>query len=292
MDDSVKSNLKEQGDRVVYFAHYIPSVLQKTFKTHLFCIFLFGIFSSASNAQVNIEQYRTSNGISGNIGLSLGGASGNSDFFTGGGAANVTIAKPTYTVLLLGDGLLGFRGGETFSNQGLAHARYTWTKPPRFQPEAFTQADYARPRELTFRYLLGGGIRTLLFEDKTYTLTLGNGFMFEHERLNTIAGDTHPSRTSVIRANNYANIQIRKKATITITAYYQFIPKNANDFRLLLNTQIASRVAGPLQQVTTIRYRRDSRPPLTVKKNDFTIGTSFALSFGEKKKTAEDPSEK
>jgi hypothetical protein len=250
------------------------------------------MFHTTSHAQVNIEQYRAANGISGNIGLSLGGASGNSDFFTGGGAANVTIAKPTYSVLLLGDGLLGFRGGETFSNQGLAHVRYTWTKPPRFQPEAFTQADYARPRELTFRYLIGGGIRTLLFEDKTYTLTLGNGLMFEHERLNLIAGDTHPAHTSVIRANNYANIQIRKKATITITAYYQFIPNNAKDFRFLLNTQIASRVAGPLQQVSTIRYRRDSRPPLSVKKNDFTIGTSFALSFGDKKKKTEDKSEK
>jgi hypothetical protein len=277
---------------VVYFYGQINLALKKTLKTHIFCIFLLCMFHTTSHAQVNIEQYRAANGISGNIGLSLGGASGNSDFFTGGGAANVTIAKPTYSVLLLGDGLLGFRGGETFSNQGLAHVRYTWTKPPRFQPEAFTQADYARPRELTFRYLIGGGIRTLLFEDKTYTLTLGNGLMFEHERLNLIAGDTHPAHTSVIRANNYANIQIRKKATITITAYYQFIPNNAKDFRFLLNTQIASRVAGPLQQVSTIRYRRDSRPPLSVKKNDFTIGTSFALSFGDKKKKTEDKSEK
>ncbi len=278
---------------MVYFAHCVfRKSLKKNFKTYILGIFLLCLCASTSNAQVNIEQYRTSNGVSGNIGLSLGGASGNSDFFTGGGAANVTIAKPTYTVLLLGDGLLGFREGETFSNQGLAHVRYTWTKPPRFQPEAFTQADYARPRELTFRYLLGSGIRTLLFEDKTFTLTLGNGFMFEHERLNVLLGDPHPARTSVIRANNYANIQIRKKATITITAYYQFIPNNTKDFRLLLNTQIASRVAGPLQQVTTIRYRRDSRPPLTVKKNDFTIGTSFALSFGDKKKKTEDTSKK
>lgn len=252
--------------------------------TYTFCILLLGFCTVPTSAQVNIEQYRAANGISGNIGLSLGGASGNSDFFTGGGAANITIAKPTHTILLLGDGLLGFRGGETFSNQGLAHVRYTWTKPPRFQPEAFIQADYARPRELVFRFLIGGGIRTLMFENNTYTFTFGNGFMFEHERLNLIPGDTHPARTSVIRSNNYANFHIRKKATITLTGYYQFIPNNAKDFRLLAILQIASRVAGPLQQVTTIRYRRDSRPPLSVKKNDFTIGTSFALSFGDKKK--------
>lgn len=273
---------------MVYFALCtMHHALKNKYTAYILCSLLLCLFVSTTNAQVNIEQYRRDNGISGNIGLSLGGASGNSDFFTGGGAANVTIAKTNHTILLLGDGLLGFRGGETFSNQGLAHIRYTWIKPPRFQPEAFSQADYARPRELTFRFLLGGGIRTLMFEDKTYTFTFGNGFMFEHERLNLVVGDTHPARTSVIRANNYANIQIRKKATVTITAYYQFIPNNTKDFRLLVNTQVASRVAGPLQQVTTIRYRRDSRPPLTVKKNDFTIGTSFALSFGDKKKEEE-----
>ena len=260
-----------------------------TFKqTSILGILLFALCLSPAKAQVNIEQYRSDDGVSGNIGLSLGGASGNSDFFTGGGAANVTIAKPNHTILLLGDGLLGFRGGETFSNQGLGHVRYTWTKPPRFQPEAFVQIDYARPRELTFRFLIGGDIRTLMYEDKTYMFTFGNGFMFEHERLNLIAGDTHPARTSVIRSTNYANIQIRKKATITITGYYQFIPNDTKDFRLLLNTQISSRVAGPLQQVTTIRFRRDSKPPLSVKKNDFTIGTSFALSFGDKKKKDEE----
>ena len=230
---------------------------------------------------------RTQRGVSGNVGFSLGGASGNSDFFTGGGAANVTIARSNHTFLLLGDGLLGFRGGETSSNQGLAHARYTWTRPPRIQPEAFIQSDYARSRALTFRFLVGGGVRTLLFEDKTFTLTFGNGLMLEHERVDLVVGDTHPARTSTIRSTNYANFQMRKKATLSITAYYQFIPTDAKDFRLLVNSQIASRVAGPLQQITTLRYRRDSKPPLTIKKNDFTIGTSFALSFGNKKKTAE-----
>jgi len=245
------------------------------------------LFSSA-HAQVNVELYRKSTGVRGNVGLHFGGSRGNSDFFTGGGAVNITLNTQTYSILLLGDGLLGFRGGESFSNSGLVHLRYTWIKPARFQPEGFVQTNYDRPRKLSFRALLGGGLRTILYDSKTYSLTLGNSLMWEHERLfDLMIGDTHPDQTSDLRSSNYLNLQIRKKATITFTGYYQFRASDTRDARLLGNLQIASRVAGPLQQITTLRYRRDSRPPLGVHKNDLTIGTSFALSFGDKKKKDE-----
>jgi len=246
--------------------------------------FLFSVCTSAIHAQINVELYRKSEGVQGNVGLHFGGSKGNSDFFTGGGAANVTYNTSSYSILVLGDGLLGFRGGKSFSNQGLVHLRYTWTKPQRFQPEVFAQMDYARPRKLTFRALAGGGLRTILFEDATYSFTIGNSVMWEREHLDLPTTDPHPDRTSVLRSSNYINLQIRTKATITLTGYYQVMPSELKDVRMLGNLQIASQVAGPLQQVTTIRYRRDSRPPLGIKKNDITIGTSFAFTFGNKKK--------
>ena len=253
--------------------------------TSLLWIFLLCVNASPVDGQVNVELYRKSTGVHGNIGLHVGGASGNTDFFTGGGSANVSFNTPTASVLLIGDGLLGFRDGESFSNEGLVHLRYTAVKPRRFQPETYVQADYARSRELTFRGLAGAGVRTILFEDKSYSFALGNSLMWEREHLDLTIIDPHPTRTSDIRASNYINFQIRKKATITLTGYCQFIPSEVKDMRVLGNLQIASRVTGPLQQVTTIRYRRDSRPPLGIKKNDITIGTSFALKFGSKKKS-------
>ena len=271
---------------MVHFALYTLYFALKNRTPILWTLLLFFCVSE-TNAQVNVELYRKKTGVQGNVGLHLGGASGNSDFFTGGGAANVTYNTPTSSILILGDGLLGFRDGESFSNEGLIHLRYTWVKPPRFQPEAFIQANYARSRKLTFRALIGGGLRTILHENQTYSFTLGNSFMWEREHLNLTATDPHSDRISVIRSSNYVNFQIRKKATITLTGYYQFMPNEVKDFRLLGNLQIASRVAGPLQQVTTLRYRRDSRPPLDIHKNEITIGTSFALTFGNKKKSEE-----
>lgn len=276
---------------MVYFEP-CPSRFTQTIKSHLFWFFILCSLTSPSLAQVNVELYRGRTGVEGNVGLHVGGASGNSDFFTGGGSANVSYNTSAYSILLLGDGLLGFRDGESFSNEGLIHLRYTRVKPPRFQPETFVQADYSRSRELTFRGLLGAGIRTILFEDKSYSFALGNSLMWEREHLDLTIIDPHPTRTSDIRSSNYVNLQIRKRATITLTGYCQFIPNDPGDMRLLGNLQIASRVAGPLQQVTTIRFRRDSRPPLDIHKNDITIGTSFALNFGGKKRSDAEDSEK
>jgi hypothetical protein len=250
-----------------------------------FCLtFIWCSLSLPTDAQVNVELYRKSAGVQGDVGLHVGGASGNSDFFTGGGSANITYTTSAYSMLVVGDGLLGFRDGESFSNEGLLHLRYTWVKPPRFQPETFGQIDYARSRQLTFRSLIGAGLRTVLFDDKTYSFAVGNSLMWERERLDLPITDPHPTLTSDIRSSNYVNFQIRGKATITLTGYVQFIPNETRDVRVLGNLQIASRVTGPLQQVTTIRYRRDSRPPMGIHKNDITIGTSFALKFGRKAK--------
>lgn len=260
----------------------------KTYATIILGCLIFIASTATSHAQVNVELYRKKTGIKGNVGLQIGGATGNSDFFTGGGAANISYNTQTYSILVLGDGLLGFRDGKSFSNQGLAHLRYTWTKPPRFQPETFGQLDYARSRKLTFRSLIGGGLRILLHDSDIYSFTIGNSLMWEREHLNVDPLDPHPARTSVIRSSNYVNFQIKKKATITLTGYYQVIPNDMGDVRILGNLQIASQVAGPLQQVTTVRYRRDSRPPLGIKKNDLTIGTSFALTIGKKKESNDD----
>jgi len=237
-----------------------------------------------AHAQVNIELYRKSEGVEGNIGLYFGGSKGNSDFFSGGGAANITYNTPGYSILILGDGLLGFRGGESFSNEGLVHLRYTWTKSPRFQLEGFLQTDYARPRKLTFRALAGGGLRTILYENPRYALTIGNSLMWEREHLDIPTRDPHPEQTSVLRSSNYINLRIHTKATVTLTGYYQIMPSEPGDVRILGNLQIASPIAGPLQQVTTVRYRHDNRPPLGIKKNDITIGTSFTFTFGKKNK--------
>ena len=237
-----------------------------------------------ASAQVNIEQYRNRPGVSGKVGLQFGGAKGNTDFVTGGGAANISYNTGTYAVLLLGKGLLGFSGGKRFSNEGLTHLRYTWIKPHRFHPEGFAQIDYSRPRKLKFRVLAGAGLRAQVAEGESSSIFIGTSFMWERENLDLTSGSIHLHRTSILRTSNYVNVSIQKHAEISLTGYYQAMLSDLDDVRILATLEITSKIVGPLQHTTALNYRRDSKPPDGIKKNDLALGTSFSVRFGSKEK--------
>jgi len=229
--------------------------------------------------QVNIEKYRGKKGISGNINLQLNSAAGNADFFDGGAAANLTLNTDDYTVLLVGHGLLGFASGKRFDNQGLAHLRITWTEKGRFQPESFFQSDYSRPRKLVARLLLGGGIRTILFENEIRHLSVGNSVLWEQENYDLPSNAQHSDHTSIMRSSNYVNLRLKKGVELAISGYYQISLSDLNDARIIGQAEITNPIVGPLEQRTSLRLRRDTDPPDNVKTNDLHLGTSFGITF-------------
>lgn len=245
----------------------------------LVLLFTFGIVVVAADAQVNIETQRGRPGVSGGFQVHYGGATGNSEFFDGGATANITYNSGRYTVLLLGRGLLGFASGERFSNQGLSHARFTWTRSARFQPEVFVQLDYARPRKLVNRALVGTGVRTVVRNSDLFALSVGNGLMWEREDLDLPPWSRHDDLTSVIRSTNYLNLQIDRRAAIRLTGYFQVNVTDVTDTRVIGDLEITSALIGPLEQTTSLRYRLDSDPPDGVEKNDVHVGTSLGLKF-------------
>ena len=245
----------------------------------LLIVYALGIVTTAYG-QVNIEMYRGRRGVAGKVNVQTGGATGNSEFFDGGATANVTYTTKTYSLLLVGRGLLGFAAGQRFDNQGLGHLRYTWIKPRRFHVEAYAQSDYARPRKLVSRVLLGSGLRTVLRDNKGFGASLGSGLMWEYEKMDVPPSARHPDHTAVIRSSNYLNLQAtRGDATARFTGYYQFAVSDPSDVRVLGDFEISTALIGPLHQTTSLRYRLDTDPPDEVKKNDLHIGASLGVSF-------------
>ena len=242
-------------------------------------LFTFGIVAATANAQVNIETQRGRPGVSGGFQVHYGGATGNSEFFDGGATANITYNAGHYTLLLLGRGLLGFASGERFSNQGLSHVRFTWTRHVRFHPELFCQLDYARPRKLVNRGLVGAGMRTVIRNSDFFSLSVGNGLMWEREDLDLPPLSRHDDLTSVIRSTNYLNLQIDRRAAIRLTGYCQISVTDVTDTRIIADLEITSALIGPLEQTTSMRYRLDSDQPDGVEKNDVHVGTSLGLKF-------------
>ena len=249
-------------------------------------IFIVGallLTAASASGQVNIESYRSDETVTSSIGLSGGGAAGNSEYFTTGATARLAYQDSTHHVLLLGNGLIGFAGGKSFSNDGLAHLRYTRLRHPRLQPEVFAQSDYNEQRLLTARFLVGGGLRTVASEKKTWSLYIGNALMFEHERLDLPVDAVHPSSTSVLRSSNYVNLSVggSNQWGFSVTGYVQPKVSDVRDLRILATATLSSKLFGPLAQTVNVRFRRDSRPPDGAETNDLSVTFGIEWRSGE-----------
>lgn len=235
---------------------------------------------SVLEAQVNIELYRGRPGIAGKFNVEAGGATGNSEFFDGGAGATVTYATTKYSLLFVGRGLLGFAGGERFSNEGLGHLRYTWIEPRRYHLEIFAQSDYAPTRRLDSRVLVGSGVRSVIRDEEAFAFSIGNSLMFESERIDVAPSAGHSDHTSVLRSSNYINLRgSHGNATARFIAYYQFDISAPSDARILGDFELSTTIIGPFEQTTSLRYRLDTEPPDDVENEDLHIGASLGLNF-------------
>ena len=141
------------------------------------------LFTVPLQAQVNIENYRSKQGITGGASFSLSSDLGNVDVVNSDGAGHITINTTTSVFLGVFKGDVGFLGGERFANSGVLHLRWTFVAHARYQPELFVQGDYANSRRLDNRVLAGAGLRLNAYESERFTFSLGSALMEEQERL-------------------------------------------------------------------------------------------------------------
>jgi hypothetical protein len=230
-------------------------------------------------AQVNIETYRGRQGITGGARFSLSSDLGNVDVVNSDGAGYITVNAKNSVFLGVFKGGVGFLGGKSFANSGVLHLRWTFVANPRYQPELFAQADYAKPRRLDDRALAGAGLRFNAYEAEKSSLSFGSALMWEHEGLDLVPGDQHPATTDLVRWSTYVNLSLQGKIGFATTAYVQPALSDPGDVRVLGTAELSTPIIGPLRQTTSVDFRIDSAPPQGVEKEDFKFGTSFGVVF-------------
>ena len=204
---------------------------------------------------------------------------GNVDVVSSNGAGHITINTSQGVLLGVFKGGVGFLGGKRFANSGVLHLRWTWALHPSYQPELFAQGDYAKPRRLDSRSLVGAGLRWNVYDVERFSLSVGSALMWERERLDLALGYLHPAATDLLRSSNYVNLYFKGKIGFSTTAYIQVAPSDPGDLRILGTAELSTPIIGPLRQTTSVDFRIDSEPPQGVKKEDFKFGTSFGFKF-------------
>ena len=239
---------------------------------------------SPASSQVNIEKLRRDEdqrGLSGTAEIDLSGRSGNVNVWQVTIGGRVDFVGPAVTTLFVTRADFGWEDGERFSNEALLHLRRVHRNRSWLRPEAFVQINYDRPLLLTFRGLLGGGLRIGILSAENFRLWWGSAYMFEHESLDLPGGARHPERVWVHRWSNYLSSRavLTERATLLWSAYLQPRINVVEDVRAINELDLGVELTSRFSLVVTLRTRYDSRPPDDTESLDTALSTGISVAF-------------
>ena len=247
-------------------------------------IFLFLILPSYTFSQVNIEKFRKAEDkqdFTGSFELDVLSKIGNVDVSKINFENHCAYRWKTMNTFLIIRGDYGWKGGEQYSNEALAHLRNVFGLRANVQLEIFTQIDYNKKRLLLFRGLIGGGLRFNIYKSIKTNLWWGTAFMLEYERLSINESDSEGSKTNVIRWSNYLamNKSLNEQVHLVWTTYLQPRINEFKDIRILSETDLIIRLGKHFSLAISFRMRYDSQPPHGIKLLDTAIKTGLVLNY-------------
>ena len=236
------------------------------------------------DAQVNVERLRVDDpplGVSGSLTGNLSIQTGNTDFVQVGLNGRIYDVTEAVTTLMVGNGGIGFLGGNRFASSGLFHYRRTFALTEWLSPEWYGQANYDRSQKLTFRLVGGGGVRAPVAEGSLGRLAAGTALMLEHERLELPDTAVHAHRTTTVRSSTFLTFRVvpSDQLVITSTTYLQPQVSDPGDLRMLENFALATPVSDRLSLTVSFDLRYDSRPPDGIAGLDTRLRTGLTLIY-------------
>ncbi|MFC1747893.1 YdiY family protein [Pseudomonadota bacterium] len=238
-----------------------------------------------TSAIVNVENMRVGPeqpGISGNIDLSVSGKRGNTDKDEYGFDARVQRNEGAVTNFVV----VAYDYGEASkiknSDKSFIHGRHVEKLNSDLAWEAFAQMEENEFARLSFRGLLGGGLRFALAEEENrIALYIGAGAFYSRETLEARAGLTDHGSDNFGRANFYVSYKhkINEQLNLLSTTYYQPRLGHSGDVRALEQAALAVKMTDKLSLKISLDIAHDSRPPQSVKKTDTAYKTSLSYRF-------------
>lgn len=170
---------------------------------------------------------------------------------------------------------------EKLESDRYVHLRYNHRLAERWQTFHFVQLQARHASLLQRRFLLGSGIRRSIV-DRRLTFDVGTGVMYESEDLDPDAdvGD-HPVEARVWRMANLAVLTYPFTESVRLigVAYVQPDLSDFGDLRTLADLTLRIALTENLDLTIQNEWRRDSRPPEGLERDDYVLRTGFSVSF-------------
>jgi len=258
-------------------------------KSHKWLLLLCGMITLQlclpARAIVNVEQAiigKPEEGVNTTVDLSANGASGNVEK-SAVRAEMLSIWQHTqYTEYMQLQYAYGKSNGKVDTDRAFSHLRHRTDISPAWGVEVYAQAGKDPFARLAQRILLGGGMRSVLFEEELkFAGYLGLGAFHEREALNSKLGTTDALHVKLWRANAYLVLkyQFNDQVRLYNTAYYQPALGDSGDYRVLDQLSILVKLGENLNLKASLDIAFDSRPPQGVEKRDMLYSTGLEYSF-------------
>lgn len=239
-----------------------------------------------ADAIVNTEEMRVEEpepGWSGRLSLAVTGQSGNTDKSSVSVGGRLQWHEKPRTDFIVFNHSSGKTAGVRDTNRSFLHARHIQDFGPRRAWEAFGQAEENEFTRLSFRGLLGGGLRWESFEsdDGDLAITTGAGAFYSREELEPFPGATDAGVDTLVRGNFYVIVKYRLNERVRLgsTTYYQPATSNHRDYRALEQATLTVNLVRRLDLKLSLDVTHDNRPPQFVKKTDTIYRTGIEYKF-------------
>ena len=247
-------------------------------------LMLLTCYSLPASAIVNVENMRVGPaqpGLSANIDLSISGKRGNTDKDEYSLGTRIQSTSEMVTDFIVASYDYGEASDITNTNKIFTHARHVKQFQPRRAWEVFAQAEENEFARLSFRGLLGVGLRFTLAETpERIGLYLGTGAFWSRETLDRQTGLSDYGTESFGRANLYLvyKHRLNNQLSLVSTTYYQPRLSDSADFRALEQAGLAVKMTDNLSLKLSLDIAHDSRPQ-SIDKTDSSYNTSLSYQF-------------
>lgn len=240
---------------------------------------------AAGQAILNVERFHSGevDGMHAAVTLSGKGTLGNSE------VVDVKLegivghrAEKHWPRLIIGGSYLRKRGQEPLFDNRFAQLRYSYLVSDATQTFTFVQAQQNETLRLRERWLVGNGVRRQFGSGDGFSVNLGTWAMWELEEVTPDAVTPgEDARSSVFRMSNIAVLRhdFSEGARIMGTTYFQPRIDAFGDFRVLSELALLVPVTERIRLTVSTDWRHDSRPPPSLRADDFTMNFGIAYTL-------------
>lgn len=237
-----------------------------------------------ARAIVNMEALlfkKQQKGVSGDMSLLFSGSSGNSDTSNISFDAQLSWVRENTINLIL----LGYQYGKSnevvSDDKSFVHFRHIHKMTSVTDWEAFTQFENNKFTRLSYRALLGGGLRFSVGGSETHHAFLGVGAFYSRENIEYRAGLTDDGTEELTRGNVYLMSHYQLKPTLkwSNVVYYQPSLGEFSDFRALLQSSFDFKINEHLNFSISLDINHDSQPAQSVKSTDTSYRSGLKWQF-------------